>query len=183
MKWFGKYVLSGAAVCAAAVGVISVQGVSAQNDSASMRIGVVNRKTVFDSYNTRKTEWSALESEKTKLQTEIDGLRETVNAAAKKLREDTTMTSEQRQQLAEKIDSDSRSYEDRWRRAQGDIDSKADKFFSRILNNIDTGVRTVGASDGCSVVFEADPKAGSPVLYFDPSLDMTNKVVTHLNSN
>ncbi|MDZ4861659.1 MAG: OmpH family outer membrane protein [Candidatus Hydrogenedentes bacterium] len=177
-----KYIWSSAVVCGIAGAVLSVQGVSAQDDSGPVRIGVVNRKTVFDDYSARKAEWGALEDEKTKLQTDIDKLRESVNTAANKLREDTTMTAEQRQEVADKLDSDRRTYEDRWRRAQGDIDSKADKFFDRILGNIDQGVRDVGALESFTIVLEADPKAGSPVLYFDPSLDLTAKVVTHLNA-
>lgn len=181
LNWFSKYILTGTLVCAIAVAAISVQVVSAQNASG-VQLGVVNRKTVFDSYNARETEWAALESEKEKLQVEIDGLREAVNTSAKKLREDTTLTAEQRQALADQIDSDRRTYEDQWRRAQGDIDSKADKFFDRILGNIDQGVRDVGAAEKYTMVLESDPKAGSPVLYFDPSLDLTSKVVTHLNA-
>ena len=80
-----KYVWSGVIVCGLAAGAISVQGAFAQGDGGSGRIGVVNRKTVFDDYEARKTEWSALESEKKQLQTEIDGLRDAVNAAATKL--------------------------------------------------------------------------------------------------
>lgn len=163
---------------------VSVQHASAQPDTSGQKpgkIAVVNRKTVFDNYNTRATEWKALEESKNALQAELDKLRESINAAKKRLREETAMPEAQSEELKDKITADERAYEDKWRRAQGDIDDKANKFFARILGQIDTGVREVGAAENYKIIFEADPKAGTPVLYFDSSLDITEKVTGHLN--
>lgn len=184
MNLLGKYLLLAGLLCAGLLAATTVQRAAAQNDASGQtpgRIGVVNRKMVFDAYDARKAEWDALEKEKNAQQAEIDKLREAVNAGKQKLRDDKTLTQEQSQQLAEKVDADERAYEDRWRRAQGEIDSKSDKFFSKILGSIDTGVREVGGAENYKIILEADPKAGSPVLYFDPSIDMTTKVTTHLN--
>lgn len=185
MKWLRKFSLYTGIVCAGIAAAAGLQRVSAQNDTSGQtpgRIGVVNRKAVFDAYDARKAEWDALEAEKNKLQADIDALRESVNAGRKKLREEgAKMTEEQRQQLTDKVEADARAYDDRWRRAQGEIDGKSDKFFGKILGNIDAGVKEVGGTQNYKIVLEADPKAGSPVLYFDPSLDLTEKVTAHLN--
>jgi len=160
---------------------LSVPRASAQGATPA-KIAVINKKTVFDNYKTRETEWKALEADKNALQAEIDKLREQVNAGRKQLREDKTLTDPQRQELVDKVAADERAYEDRWRRAQGEIDEKSDKFFSTILDQIDAGVREVGAAENYKVILDSDPKAGTPVLYFDPSLDITEKVANHLNS-
>lgn len=170
-------------LCAGAVTAVSVGGAAAQDAPNALpgKIGVVNRKLVFDNFEQRKADWDALEAEKNRLQAEIDTLREAVNEGKRKLREDTTLTEAQRQALMDKVAADERTYEDRWRRAQGEIDDKSDDFFDKTLSAIDVGVRDVGAAENYRIILESDPKAGSPVLYFSPSIDLTDKVTSHLN--
>jgi Skp family chaperone for outer membrane proteins len=163
---------------------VSVQRAAAQNDATGPtpgKIAVFNRKTVFDNYKKREVEWKALEDQKTSLQAEIDKLREDVNAGRKKLREDKTLTEQQKQELTDKVTADERNYEDRWRRAQGEIDDKSGKFFSSILGQIDAGVREFGAAKNFKIILDSDPKAGTPVLYFAGSIDITEDVIKYLN--
>lgn len=177
--------LLGAAVLCTGLGLaVTSQRASAQGEApgkAPAKIAVINKKTVFDNYKQRESEWKALEEEKNARQADIDKLREQVNASRKKLREDQTLTEEQRRELTDKVTAENRDYEDQWRRAQGEIDDKSNKFFDKILGQIDAGVREVGEIDGYKVIIDSDPKAGTPVLYFDPSLDITQKVTDHLN--
>ena len=178
-------VLSTSILCVLIGIAVSVQRASAQNASADAphgKIAVINKKTVFDSYKERENQWKALEADKNALQSEIDKMRDQVNEGRKKLREDKTLTDQQRQELTDKIAADERDYESRWRKAQGEIDDKSDKFFSKILDQINVGVREVGTAEHYTIILDSDPKAGTPVLYFDPSLDITAKVSDHLNS-
>ena len=184
MKWPVRYVWVAMLVCCGIGIVISVQRASAQNDAAGQtpgKIAVFNRKIVFDNYNKREVEWKALEDQKIGLQAEIDKLREEVNAGRKKLREDKTLTEQQRQELTDKVAADDRNYQDRWRRAQGEIDDKSDTFFSSILGQIDAGVREFGAAQHFKIILDSDPKAGTPVLYFAGSIDITEEVIRYLN--
>ncbi|NUM56829.1 MAG: OmpH family outer membrane protein [Candidatus Hydrogenedentes bacterium] len=177
--------LGAAVVCVGLAAAVSVPRVSAQDEAAgksAAKIAVINKKTVFDNYGQREAEWKALETDKENLQAEIDKLREQVNEGRKRLREDKTLTEQQRQELTDKVAAENRDYEDRWRRAQGEIDDKSNKFFDKILGQIDAGVREVGNAEGYKIIIDSDPKAGTPVLYFDPSLDITKKVTDHLNS-
>ncbi|MBM3288614.1 MAG: OmpH family outer membrane protein, partial [Candidatus Hydrogenedentes bacterium] len=151
------FVLGALALCCAVGIAVSVRLASAQDATAQKpgKIAVINKKTVFDNYKRRETDWKALETDKNTLQVEIDKLRETVNEGRKKLREDTTLTDGQRQELVDKVAADERAYEDRWRRAQGEIDQKSDTFFSKILGQIDTGVREVGAAGNYNVILDS----------------------------
>ena len=178
-------------MCASAAILLVSERASAQGDKPAAapaaapkgKIAVINKKTVFDNYNNRKTEWDKLEAEKATLQKEIDALRDQVNESRKKLREAAeTLSEEQKRELVDKAAADERAYEDKFRRSQGDIDDKSEKFFSVILDQISAGVRDVGNAENYRIILDCDPKAGTPVLYFDPSLDITNKVTDHLNS-
>lgn len=183
-------ILSATCICAGAAILLVSERASAQGEKPAAatsaapkgKIAVINKKTVFDNYNKRKAEWDKLETEKATLQKEIDALREQVNAGRKKIREEmATMTEEQKQALVEKVSADERAYEDKFRRSQSDIDDKSEKFFSIILDQIGAGVKEVGAADNYRIILDCDPKAGTSVLYFDPSLDITKKVTDHLN--
>ena len=183
-------ILSATCICASAAILLVSERASAQGEKPAAapaapkgKIAVVNKKTVFDNYNTRKAEWDKLEAEKATLQKELDTLREQVNAGRKKLREElATMNDEQKQALLEKVSADERAYEDKFRRSQGDIDDKSEKFFSVILDQIGAGVREVGNAENYRIILDCDLKSGTPIIYFDPSLDITKKVTDHLNS-
>ncbi|MCC6797996.1 MAG: OmpH family outer membrane protein [Candidatus Hydrogenedentes bacterium] len=183
-------VLGFACVCATVAILFVSDRASAQGEKPAAtgaapkgKIAVINKKTVFDNYTKRKAEWDKLEAEKAALQKEIDALRVQVNESRSKLREGAeTLTEEQKRELVDKATADERAYEDKFRRSQGDIDDKSEKFFSVILDQISTGVREVGNAENFKIILDCDPKAGTPVLYFDPSLDITKKVTDHLNS-
>ncbi len=184
-------ILSATCICASAAILLVSERASAQGEKSTTatsaapksKIAVINKKTVFDNYNKRKAEWDKLEAEKATLQKEIDALRDQVNESRTKLRDACdTLNAEQKQALDDKATADERAYEDKYRRSQGDIDQKSEKFFSVILDQIGTGVREVGTAENYKVILDCDPKAGTPVLYFDPSLDITKKVTDHLNS-
>ncbi len=182
-------ILIATCICASAAILLVSERASAQGEKPATapaapkgKIAVVNKKTVFDNYNTRKAEWDKLEAEKATLQKEIDALRDRVNESRKKLREGVeVLTDEQRQVLVDKAAADERAYEDKYRRSQSDIDDKSEKFFSIILDQIGAGVKEVGAAENYKIILDCDPKAGTSVLYFDPSLDITKKVTDHLN--
>ena len=184
VKWQNRYAAGAVLVCAGLAIAVSVPRVSAQDDAGGKpeKIAVFNRKTVFDNYEARKVEEKALQDAKNSMQTELDKQREQINASRKKLREDKSLSEQQRQELADKVAADERDYEDKWRRAQGEINDQGDKFYSRILSKIDEGVRALGKAENYVVILDSDPKASTTVLYFAPSLDITEKITTHLNS-
>ncbi|MCC6697467.1 MAG: OmpH family outer membrane protein [Candidatus Hydrogenedentes bacterium] len=145
------------------------------------KIAVVNRKQVFDNYDRQKREWDALEAEKKQLQTKIDALSDSITADKKKLEEGTGMTDEQKTTLRDKIESDYRMYQAEFKRLQGEIDSKSRKFFGTMMEDIDKAINAIGVAENYHLIFEADPKSPTSVLYFSTTIDITTKVTDKLN--
>ncbi len=154
------------------------------NASAAVpyKIAVVNRKEVFDNYDKQKREWQDLEAEKKKLQDQIDALSDTITAEKKRLEDEgDSMSEEDKTNLRDKIESDYRKYQTEFKRLQGEIDSKSRKFFGRMMEDIDAAVVEIGNAENYHLIFEADPKSPTSVLYYSSTIDITSKVIERLN--
>lgn len=169
-------------VCLALAWAASMVRAAAQNESAGQyRIAVVNRKEVFDNYDKQKEEWKTLEAEKAKLQVDIDKLSDSIAADKKKYDDDKSLSEEQRQALEDKIESDYRRYRTEFEQAQREMDSKTRRFFNRMMEEIDRGVQEVGSNENYHLIMEADPKSNTSVLYYSNTINITSKVIAHLN--
>jgi len=151
--------------------------------TGQFKIAVVDRKEVFDNYEKQKQEWGALEAEKKQLQDQIDTLSETITKDKERLEsQGATMSEEQQQELRDKIETDYRKYQTEFKRLQGEIDSKSRKFFARMMEDIDAAVVAIGTSENYHLIFEADSKSPTSVLYYSETIDITSRVVARLNS-
>lgn len=161
----------------------SAQESGAAASAGQFKIAVVDRKEVFDNYDKQKREWGALEAEKKQLQEQIDTLSETITKDKERLEsQGSTMSEEQRQELRDKIETDYRKYQTEFKRLQGEIDSKSRKFFARMMEDIDAAVVAIGTSENYHLIFEADSKSPTSVLYYSETIDITSRVVARLNS-
>lgn len=159
---------------------------SAQDSSgASIKVGVVDRKQVFDSYNKQRDEFAALETEVKGLQGQIDALSQQIEADKdkyEKAKEAGSMSDEQLDELEQKIKSDFRKYQTEFKRLQAEIDSKHARLIKKIKSEIDAVIAEIGVNESFDLVLEGDPKSGAGVLYFSSKIDITSKVVEALNS-
>lgn len=167
--------------------VVPVWAVAQQSESGASavqyKIAVVDRKEVFDNYDKQKKEWADLEAEKKKLQDQIDTLSNTITADKERLESQTSsMSEEQQQQLRDKIESDYRKYQTEFKRLQGEIDSKSRKFFARMMEDIDAAITAIGTAENYHLIFEADSKSPTSVLYYSETIDITSRVIARLNS-
>ncbi len=177
-----SFVLASLVVPVAGLAQPQEKATSVQSANSQYKIGVVDRKQVFDDYNKQKEEWKALEAEKKDLQAEIDKLSDSITADKKRLEEGTGMTEEQKTELRDKIESDFRMYQTEFKRLQGEIDSKSRKFFLRMMEDIDAAIKEIGANENYHLILEGDPKVPNPsVLYYSSTIDITSKVVERLN--
>ncbi|MCC6486771.1 MAG: OmpH family outer membrane protein [Candidatus Hydrogenedentes bacterium] len=149
--------------------------------AGQFKIAVVNRKQVFDNYDRQKKEWAALEAEKKSLQTQIDALSDSMTADKKKLEEGTGMSDDQKTTLRDKIESDYRKYQAEFKRLQGEIYSKSRKFFGTMMEDIDKAINEIGVAENYHLIFEADPKSPTSVLFYSTQIDITSKVTAKLN--
>lgn len=156
-------------------------GAQAAPAGGQYKIAVVNRKQIFDNYDRQKKEWANLEAEKKSLQTQIDALSDSITADKKKLEEGTGISDEQKTALRDKIESDYRKYQAEFKRLQGEIDSKSRKFFGTMMEDIDKAINDIGVAENYHLIFEADPKSPTSVLFYSTQIDITSKVTAKLN--
>jgi Skp family chaperone for outer membrane proteins len=173
-----------AAMLAAALSYLvpAAQAQEGIQNPPAYRIGVVDRKKVFDAYNRTKTDLAALQAEVESLQQNIDDLSDdiTEKKAAYEAGEN-TMLEEQREELKEDIESLYRRYKTEFKRMQAEIDSKHAKLIKKIRDEIDEAIGQIGVEEDYHLIFEGDPKSGTGVLYFSTAIELTGKVIARLN--
>jgi Skp family chaperone for outer membrane proteins len=157
-------------------------------DPANYKIGVVDLKQVFDAYKKQIDEYAKLRTERDTMQKPIDDLSKTITADKDKYdKEKDKMTPDAKRVLEEKIEAAVTRYKAEFERAQQDIDRKEKKLMRDIFEEIYMGIQEVGAQGDYHLIFESGDSGsvmpGRPggLLYSSTTLNMTQKVIDHLN--
>jgi len=147
------------------------------------KIGIVDRKRVFDNYNKQKDEYAKLQNDMKSMQAEIDNLSKKVQEAKDRYEANKdTMSPEQREALEQQIRADMVTYKSKYEQLQTEIDTRYAFLVRKIKEEIDEVVREVGAEENYHLILEGDPKSASGVLYYASAIDMTSKVLDRLNA-
>ena len=173
--------------------LLALTGITAADNpevkAPEFRIGVVNLKDVFDNFQKQKDEYESLRVKRDEMQKPIDALSAEINKDKEKYdKEKGTMGDAARKSLEEKIEANVTKYRAEFERAQQDIDRQEKKLVRDIFEEIYLAVQKVGAQGNYHLVFEsgeaAPPIAGRTggLLYHSTTLNMTQKVIEHLNS-
>jgi len=171
-----------AAVLILAIGMTSPLQATAQSTSQH-KIGVVNLKEVFDNYDQQKESYKNLKVERDKAQKPIDELSAKITADKQRYEsEATTMPVEERRKLKEKIESDFSLYQAEFQRLQKDIDRKEKNMLEGLFDNIQKAIEEVGAQENYHLIFEGGKNTRNGLLYYSTTLNMTQKVIDHLNA-
>lgn len=149
--------------------------------NAAYKIGVVNTFDVFKGYTKCKAELDALEAEKNKLQASFDSRRESINAKKDRLQNGTNLTAAQRDTLRDEVEREFRSYEADLRQAQGDLESKRNKFLARNMQEIRQTIQQIGSSENFHLILETEADGKPTVLYFSNAINITDNVISRLN--
>lgn len=170
------------AVLALVAGLVHSQD-SASKGSTAYKIGVVDRKQVFEGYEKRKTEMGKLQQEVDVLQKKFEEQQDTIEARAKKYQEDkATLSEDERRRTEDEIQEDLKKYRSTFNDAQAEIDRKSKNLVRDIRDEINSTVQAVGTKEDYHLILEGDPNAGQGVLYFSTPLDMTQRVLAELNA-
>ncbi len=176
-----------AAVFAAVLVALSVGTGYGQDEPAggAYKIGVVNLKEVFDSYEKQKAEYKTLETEKDTRQKDIDVLSAKIEKAKgdyDKRKE--TMPEDERTKLEEQIEADYGVYQADFKRLQQEIDRKERRLIEELFEDIRKAVSEVGAQGNYHLIFDSGESGrSSSVLYYSTTLNMTQRVIDHLNAS
>ncbi|HIA46527.1 MAG TPA: OmpH family outer membrane protein [Candidatus Hydrogenedentes bacterium] len=153
----------------------------AQN--SQYKIGVVNLKIVFDEYDKQKEQYEVLKVEVDKLQKPIDDLSERITKDKETFDDETVnLTDEERDKLQDSIEADLSKYKAAIQQSQEEVDRREKRIFEEIIGDIQIAVEEVGALGNYHLVFDSSKNRNNNLLYFSTTLNMTQKVIDHLNN-
>jgi len=165
-----------------AISVILSPNAIAQS-SGQHKIGVVNLKEVFDNYDEQKKSYENLKTERDKAQKPIDDLSTKITSDKERYESGAdSMAEDERRKLKEKIESDFSKYQAEFQRLQKDIDRKEKNMLEGLFANIQEAIEEVGAKENYHMIFEGGKNTRNGLLYFSTTLNMTQKVIDHLNA-
>ena len=153
----------------------------AQN--SQYKIGVVNLKIVFDEYDKQKEQYEVLKVEVDKLQKPIDDLSERITKDKETFDDETVnLTDEERNKLQDSIEAYLSKYKAAIQQSQEEVDRREKRIFEEIIGDIQIAVEEVGALGNYHLVFDSSKNRNNNLLYFSTTLNMTQKVIDHLNN-
>ncbi len=153
------------------------------------RIGVVNVKEVFDNYQKQKDLYEGLRTSRDEMQKPITALSDQITKDQERYKlEKDKMSDADRKVLEEKIEANVTKYRAEFERSQQDINRQEKKLNEDVLAEIYLAIQEVGAQGNYHLVFESGetaapiPARAGGLLYHTTTLNMTQKVVEHLNA-
>jgi outer membrane protein len=146
------------------------------------KIGVVDVKEVFDEYDKQIKEYKALEVEKERLQKPITELTKKIEKNQERLKDESlNLSEEERETIEGEIELDYSRYRSSFQQSQEEMDLVEKKVFDALVADIQTAVEEVGAKENYHMVFDGSKTRNNGLLYFSTTLNMTRKIIDHLN--
>ena len=169
-----------AALCVSYASIGFAQDVGQQG---GYRIGVVDRKAVYDAYQRQIDQMSRIEQEVTQREQEIDEMLERVEGKRERyLAQRDSMPEDEALELRDEIDRDLRAVMGQREDWEREIQRRADRLISQIRAEIDQAVQEIGVEENYHLILDGDPGIPSGVLYFSSTMNMTGRVIERLNS-
>jgi len=155
----------------------------AKDASVSYKIGVVDMQTVMAEYNKRKDKYAELQKEVDALQKDIDKMSSDIEAAKKSYESGRDkMNDDEKFDLEDKIKNDYASYRAELDKRQKLIDSKEERVLKEVLSDIDDVITKIATAENYHLILNAKSGPRGSVLYSSPTIDITSKVLSQLNS-
>ncbi len=164
------------------LGSASVQGVAAQEVDNTYKIGIVDLQAVMDGYNKSKEEIKKLEAEFEGVQGKLDKMRDEFTSEKEKYQEKRdTLSPEEQAKREEELDNQLLELRTEYQRADADLERTRARLKKRLLADMVKAIDEIGAQENYHMILEADPETRTGVLYFTSRINMTQKVIDHLN--
>jgi outer membrane protein len=160
----------------------SLVGAQDEGTSSSLKIRVIDRKMVFDNYQKQKDELEKLKAEVKKLQAPLKTMADEIEAAKEAYEEKRdTMTEELRDTTKLRIQSDFAEYKAKFQASQSDVDGMHTLLIKQMKQDIDKAIAEIAEAEKYDLVLEADPKSPTGVLFSSSAIDVTSRIIAHLN--
>ena len=155
---------------------------SVHAQGSQFKIGVVNMKNVFDEYDKQKEKYKELQIEVEKLQEPINQLSDKITENKKKYEDKSSgLSDSERKELQDRIETDFSRYKADVQQSQEEVDRKEKRIFEEVIADIQVAVEEVGAKENYHLIFDGGKNRNNNLLYYSTTLNMTQKVIDHLN--
>lgn len=156
---------------------------AAEKSAGGYKIGVVDRKAVFDEYQKKINEWAALEKKK-------KGIEDQLNAKFDALKKDReafqqaadSMTETQRSQKESELNKRLLDLQTEARLKQDEVTKDGERIIKAVTGEINAAIQKIGQDGGYHLILEADT-AISSVVYFAEPLNITGQVKQYLETH
>jgi len=174
------------AFLAAVTGLAVVSALALAQDAqpSQYKIRVVDRKRVFDEYDKTRQALKALEEQRDRKQALIDRQIEAVQVKEQEFEgRKNLMTDEERRNLADEILKLRQACQQEADRLQQELNLDQAKLIRKSRREIDEVIAAIGNEESCHLILEIDPKSQTSVIYYNTTIDITEKVVGRLNGS
>lgn len=170
-----------ASLCFAIFATMACTQASAQEGS-SYKIGVVDMNAVMTGYNKRKSKYEELQKQVKSLQDGIDAMSEKIKTAKEDYdKKKNDLTPEQLLELESKINADYSDYQNELKKSQQKIDSMEAIVLREVVKDIQDAIAEIAKAENYHLVLNKDSGPRGAVLYASTTIEMTSKVLEHLN--
>ena len=185
MKSRAGLLLHGAALVAVTVGVLVVTTSSRNNAAAGAeeyKIRIVDLQSAVDGYQMQIDESAKIRAELEAFQNEFDHKLEAWQKE-KESYDNTKDSLSQEALLAKQTELDDKrmDLQNDAKRKELELKRKQDLLKDTVLKDLLAAIESVGAETNCHLILEADPESRTGVMYFSPTLDITQQVIDRLN--
>lgn len=140
------------------------------------KAGFVNIDRIFREANTAKAAQTKLEQEFSRREKEIIDLGNTLKAASEKFeRESTTMSEAQRLTKQRQLVDQDREFQRKRREFQEDLNNRKNEELAMVLDRANKVIKQIAEAEKYDVILQE-------VVYFNPKLDITDKIIKTLNA-
>lgn len=151
--------------------------------AGGFKIGVVNIKEIFDGYDKQKDRYATLEKIQIEAQKPIDEMSKKIEADKKYYEENAAKLSEdERRDMRDRIERDFTEYQTEFKRQQDELDRQEKRLAEELFADIYKAIEAIGLNDNYHLIFEAGAPGRTALPYFSTTLNMTQRVVQHLNA-
>lgn len=157
---------------------------AAQNTDATdgYKIGIVDRKEVFDNYERKKEAFKSIEADVAQVQADIDEATQRILAKKESFdAQKDSMSQEELLQMEREIRRDVEEQQLKLKRHQEEIDTRQALLIKELKDEINATIAEVGVEKNYHIIFEGDKRSKTSVIYYSSRMDITSEIITRLN--
>lgn len=155
---------------------LAVFGCAAASFAADFKVGFVNTDRIFRESTAAKSAQTKLEQEFSKRERELENLGQQLKNASDKFEKDApTLSDSQRNTRQRDLVEQDRDFQRKRREFQEDVAQRKNEEFQAVLQRANRVIKQLAESEKYDLILQE-------AVYFNPKLDITDKVISSLNS-